>query len=222
MKNKKYIVYLIVSILVLTIGVSYAYFKARVNCEGKSISLRSKGIYVLYSGDATLASVSISPGWSVTKEFTVENQGSNNEVYNIYIEGLVNTFVTSVYLQYKITSSNGLFEVTQAVADKFSASTTGGVNEMFFSSPYAWYYTNSQGESITDNPWWSLSSSDGGTSRAYVWYVIGSDDPGRLDFNNVQYDFDVCPAISLSSCATIKSGNGTPESPYEIDESSCS
>ena len=107
MKNKNYIVYLVVSILVLTIGVSYAYFKARVNGEGKSISLRSKGIYVLYSGDATLASESISPGWSVTKEFTVENQGSNNEVYNIYIEGLVNTFVTSGYLQYKITSSNG-------------------------------------------------------------------------------------------------------------------
>ena len=107
MKNKKYIVYLVVSILVLTIGVSYAYFKARVNGEGKSISLRSKGIYVLYSGDATLASESISPGWSVTKKFTVENQGSNNEVYNIYIEGLVNTFVTSGYLQYKITSSNG-------------------------------------------------------------------------------------------------------------------
>ena len=107
MKNKKYIMYLVVSILVLTIGVSYAYFKARVNGDGKSISLRSKGIYVLYSGDATLASESISPGWSVTKEFTVENQGSNNEVYNIYIEGLVNTFVTSGYLQYKITSSNG-------------------------------------------------------------------------------------------------------------------
>ena len=107
MKNKKYIMYLVVSILVLTIGVSYAYFKARVNGEGKSISLRSKGIYVLYSGDATLASESITPGWSVTKEFTVENQGSNNEVYNIYIEGLVNTFVTSGYLQYKITSSNG-------------------------------------------------------------------------------------------------------------------
>ena len=88
-------------------GVSYAYFKARVSGEGKTISLRSKGIYVLYSGDATLASENISPGWSVTKEFTVENQGSNNEVYNIYIEGLVNTFVTSGYLQYKITSSNG-------------------------------------------------------------------------------------------------------------------
>ena len=107
MKNKKYILYLVISILVLTVGVSYAYFKARVNGEGKSISLRSKGIYVLYSGDGTLASESISPGWSVIKEFTVENQGSNNEVYNIYIEGLVNTFVTSGYLQYKITSSNG-------------------------------------------------------------------------------------------------------------------
>ena len=35
MKNKKYIMYLVVSILVLTIGVCYAYFKARVSGEGK-------------------------------------------------------------------------------------------------------------------------------------------------------------------------------------------
>ena len=34
MKNKKYIVYLVVGILVLTIGVSYAYFKARMNGGG--------------------------------------------------------------------------------------------------------------------------------------------------------------------------------------------
>ena len=231
MKNKKYIVYLIVSILVLTIGVSYAYFKVRADTWYENNLLTNYDKYIsksaIYCNDRSIGSGT----YSISSTFN----------YGTYTR-----LSTNKSPSYKCgaNTSNGLFEVTQAVADKFSASTTGGengqlkypialmtadevafaggVNEMFFSSPYAWYYTNSQGESITDNPWWSLSSSDGGTSRAYVWYVIGSDDPGRLDFNNVQYDFVVRPAISLSSCATIKSGNGTPESPYEIDESSCS
>ena len=29
------------------------------------------------------------------------------------------------------------------------------------------------------------------------------------------------PVISISECAKVKSGIGTPESPYEIDENSC-
>ena len=209
MKNKKYIVYLVVSILVLTIRVSYEYFKVRADTWYENNLLTNCDKYIsktaIYCNDRSVESGTY----------------STSSTFNY---GTYTRLSTNKSPSYKCgaNTSNGLFEVTQAVADKFSASTTGEVNEMFFSSPYAWYYTNSQGESITDNPWWSLSSSDGGTSRAYVWYVIGSDDPGRLDFNNVQYDFVVRPAISLSSCATIKSGNGTPESPYEIDESSCS
>ena len=39
MKNKKYIVYLVISILVLTIGVSYAYYKTRIKSPGSKISV---------------------------------------------------------------------------------------------------------------------------------------------------------------------------------------
>ena len=144
--------------------------------------------------------------------------------------------------------TDGLFESTQAIADKFSAGTTGGGNgqlkypialmtadELAFaggvkwttlSSPYAWYYTNSQGESITGSYWWlSLSTIAWYGSFANVWDVGGSGYPGRLDFNgsfNVQSDRGVRPSVSLASCVGIKSGNGTPESAYEIDENSCS
>ena len=141
--------------------------------------------------------------------------------------------------------NNGLFETTQALADKFSASTTGGGNgklkypialmtadelafaggkiEEVFSSPYAWYYTNSQGESITKYMyWWPLSPGDWSHSTARMWVVFGSVGPGYLSGLHVQSDSGVRPAISLDSCVQIKSGDGTPESPYEIDyENSC-
>ena len=77
--------------------------------------------------------------------------------------------------------SNGLFEGTQAIEDKFSVNTSGGgngklkypmalmtVDKVSFaggkiytklSSPYAWYYTNSEGGSITGTKlWWLISS----------------------------------------------------------------
>ena len=140
--------------------------------------------------------------------------------------------------------NGGLFENTQALADKFSVSTEGGGNgqlkypiammtadELSFAgglkatslnSPYAWYYTNSQGESITGGKsWWNLSPNDW-NANASVWIVVGSDVPGGLSDIGVQNDLVVRPSVSLASCVGIKSGNGTPESPYEIDESSCS
>ena len=141
--------------------------------------------------------------------------------------------------------SGGLFESTQAIEDKFSASTAGGGNgqlkypialmtedELAFAggkiwttlnSPYAWYYTNSQGESITGGQyWWSLSPFDRDDFSANVLGAYSSDDPGELGGSAVKHDGGVRPAISLSSCVKIKSGNGTPSYPYVIDESSCS
>ena len=137
--------------------------------------------------------------------------------------------------------TDGLFESAQAITDKFSASTTGGgngqlkypvammtIDELSFAggliptplnSPYAWYYTNSQGESITGGDWWwSLSPRGWSGSNAYAWSVYASGSPGRLSDNNVRDDFGVRPAISLSSCVKVN-GRGTADDPYEIDES---
>ena len=149
-------------------------------------------------------------------------------------------------------TSNGLFESTQAVEDKFSASTAGGGNGQlkypialmtadevafagavwikFLSSPYAWYYTNSQGESITGGKlWWTLSP--------YSWYPWDDTyaDAGVMDVGGDPYSKTgniggdarllandwVRPAISLSSCVKVF-GTGTPDDPYEIEyDNSC-
>ena len=138
----------------------------------------------------------------------------------------------------------GLFETTQAVEDKFSASTAnggngqltypialmtadelsfaGGVGGQKLSSPYTWYYTNSQGESVDESSWWTLSPLTGGYTN-YVWIVGGSNMPGQMYSDDLASELvAVRPSLSLSSCVGIKSGYGTPESPYEIDyDNSC-
>ncbi len=89
------------------------------------------------------------------------------------------------------------------------------------SSPYAWYYLNSTGESITGtNTWWSLSPWSWDFSRSAVGSVDGSDRPGYLGVTYVIGDIGVRPAISLKACTLWASGNGAPETPYEIVETS--
>ena len=114
MKEKKYLIFsTVILIALLVFGVSYSFYKARIEGDTKSISLKTKGIYLLYKGDLNLVSGYIEPGWSITKTFTIENQSSSEEKYNIYIKDLVNTFETSGYLQYKITSTNSGYNMTE-------------------------------------------------------------------------------------------------------------
>ena len=148
-------------------------------------------------------------------------------------------------------TSNGLFESTQAVEDKFSVSTEGGGNGLLkypialmtadevsfaggtgsteLSSPYAWYYTNSVGESVVGDLdenynsrcWWTLSPKSAGSGSPMVFCTIGEANPGYLGANSVEESIAVRPAISLSPCVKV-TGSGTPENPYVVDyDKSC-
>ncbi len=84
-------------------------------------------------------------------------------------------------------------------------------------SPYAWYYLNSAGGSITGSTYWySLSPIYWYCSFSWVWGVAGSDNTGYLGRNDVLGSLAVRPAISLKFCIKYSTGNGAPETPYEI------
>ena len=131
-----------------------------------------------------------------------------------------------------------LYETMQAVADKFSASTSGGgngkltypialmtVDEMVFAGAVfgsdgydtLWTYNNSNNASITGTSnWWTMSPS---------WYnqgmslniVYGSKNPGKLVSTNVTSTTTVVrPVISLKYCTQYSSGDGTSSNPYEV------
>jgi len=93
----------------------------------------------------------------------------------------------------------------------------GGESYTTLTAPYAWYYTNANGESITGiASFWALSPNDWDGSGSYVWNVDGFDDPGSLSNYRVRVSITVRPSVSLSSCNLISRGNGSPENPYVV------
>ena len=92
--------------------------------------------------DGSISGTNIEPGWTTSKKFTVTNKSNETYKYNIVIQDLVNTFVTEGYLQYKITSDNGGYNMSEfkdvpkssTVTDKvlaYSASIDVGVTQTY-------------------------------------------------------------------------------------------
>ena len=105
------------------------------------------------------------------------------------------------------------YPVTLMTADEVSFA--GG---LWATNAPVWYYYNSASDSITENTYWwtmNLYRFDGGS--AYVLYVVGSTNLGFLGIDWVNIAYGIRPAISIKSCATWKSGNGDPFTPYEVE-----
>ena len=112
--QKKKLTLVIVSLLVVVLSVSLAYFTAQIIGEGKTVDVSSANLQIVFTdSDGALTETDIEPGWSATKTFTIKNDTKTEYKYNIVIKGLVNTFVTNGYLQYKITSTNDGYNMTE-------------------------------------------------------------------------------------------------------------
>ena len=114
MKRKKELLVILSSLLVIVLSVSVAYFTTKILGTGKDISVESADLKVIFtSGSGTINGTNIEPGWSSGENtFTVKNESNGTYKYNIIIKDLVNTFVTTGFLQYKITSTDGGYNMT--------------------------------------------------------------------------------------------------------------
>ena len=112
----------------------------------------------------------------------------------------------------KLTYSIGLM-----TADEITYA--GGYRDTSLTSPYAWYYLNSVGSSITGDSYWLLLSSllwDG--TNVHGWVARASNSPGELHGTNVSTSSGVRPVISLKGNLIWKSGDGSSVSPYEVED----
>ena len=112
--QKKQTILVVASLLVVILSVTLAYFTAQIIGKGKDISVSSADLKIIFTDtDGNIEGNDITPGWSNSKTFTVKNESNETYKYNIVIKDLVNTFVTNGYLQYKITSTNGGYNMTE-------------------------------------------------------------------------------------------------------------
>ena len=128
MKEKKYLILGIATVLITLIGVTYAYFTTKIIGDRKNVTVDMAELKIIFTnGDAIEASdVYAEDNLDIVKTFSVENKTKNDYKYNIVIEDLVNTFKTTGYLVCKITSDDGGYNMTdfEDVPKRSSASDT--------------------------------------------------------------------------------------------------
>ena len=112
--QKKQTILVVASLLLVVLSVTLAYFTAQIIGKGKDVSVSSADLKIIFTdSDGSISGTNIEPGWSDTKTFTIENRSNETYKYNIVIQDLINTFVTEGYLQYKITSTNNGYNMTE-------------------------------------------------------------------------------------------------------------
>ena len=111
--QKKQTILVVASLLVVVLSVTLAYFTAQIIGEGKNISVSSADLKIVFTDtDGNIEGNGITPGWSSSKTFTVKNELNGTYKYDIIIKDLINTFKTYKYLMYKITSTDGGYNMT--------------------------------------------------------------------------------------------------------------
>ena len=112
--QKKQTILVVASLLVVVLSVTLAYFTAQIIGKGKDVLVTSADLKIVFTDtDGNIEGNGITPGWSNSKTFTVKNESNGTYKYDIIIKDLVNTFKTYKYLQYKITSTNGGYNMAE-------------------------------------------------------------------------------------------------------------
>ena len=106
--NKKYqITLLVISIMLIVSGVSYAYFAAYVAGTSNPNIVTSGSMKITYTDGQEVKLDNAIPGDFLTKTFTVKNTGTVDTAYDIYLSDVVNTFSDQSDLVYTLTSDTG-------------------------------------------------------------------------------------------------------------------
>ena len=106
--NKKYqITLLVIAIMLIISGVSYAYFAVVASGTSNPNIVTSGTMKITYTDGPEVKLDNAIPGDSLTKTFTVKNTGTVDTQYDIYFSDLVNTFATQSDLVYTLTSDTG-------------------------------------------------------------------------------------------------------------------
>ena len=239
--QKKQTILVVASLLVVVLSVTLAYFTAQIIGKGKNVTINSADLKIIFTdSDGSISGTNIEPGkWNVTKTFTIENKSNETYKYNIVIQNLVNTFVTEGYLQYKITSTNNGYNMTEfkdvpkseTATDKilaYSASIDVGVTQSY---TVEFKYANDESVDQSEDMGKTLSGKlfiTEGTINIYAGYEKGTlgyqimgDNITRLTrSNNNNGTNDFATPLTTTTTGTLFTGTesitGITDSPKEV------
>ena len=206
--QRKQLTLVIVSLLVVVLSVSLAYFTTQIIGKGKDVSVTSTNLQIVFTDtDGEIAGADIEPGWTAIKTFTVENNSKSEYKYNIVIKDLVNTFVTNGYLQYKITSTNSGYNMTefkdipksQTATDKvlaYSVAIPVGVTQSY---TIEFKYANDESVDQSEDMGKKLSGT--------LFITEGTEDPNKTLYNQLLVDKST--KLTRTDFSTVYTSNNT-------------
>ena len=188
--QKKQTILVVASLLVVVLSVTLAYFTAQIIGKGKNVTINSANLKIIFTdSDGSISGTNIEPGkWNVIKTFTIENKSNETYKYNIVIQNLVNTFVTEGYLQYKITSTNGGYNMTEFKDVPKSETATDTILAYSVSIPvrvtqsYTVEFIYKNDESIDQ------SEDMGKTLSGKLFITEGTEEPNKTLYNQLLVD----------------------------------
>ena len=188
--QKKQTILVVASLLVVVLSVTLAYFTAQIIGKGKNVTINSADLKIIFTdSDGSINGTNIEPGkWNVIKTFTIENKSNETYKYNIVIQNLVNTFVTEGYLQYKITSTNGGYNMTEFKDVPKSETATDTILAYSVSIPvgvtqsYTVEFIYKNDESIDQ------SEDMGKTLSGKLFITEGTEEPNKTLYNQLLVD----------------------------------
>ena len=231
--QRKQLTLVIVSLLVVVLSVSLAWFTTQIIGKGKDVSVTSANLQIVFTdSDGALTETDIEPGWQKTKTFTIKNDTKTEYKYNIVIKDLLNTFVTNGYLKYKITSTNGGYNMTEfkdipkssAPKDTILAYSVVIPNGVTQSYTIEFKYTNDESVDQSDDMGKKLSGTlfiTEGTEQPTLLSQILNDNPTRSTrSNNNNGTNDFATPLTTTTTGTLftstESITGITTSPKEV------
>ena len=111
-KNPYVIAITLALLLVVTItATSYAYFTANVTGTGQNTVVTTTSLEIEFTDGPTVSLQNALPGEYVEKTFKVENKGSGDTTYDVYMSDLINGFADKTDLVYTLISNDGGYNV---------------------------------------------------------------------------------------------------------------
>ncbi|MEG0798862.1 MAG: hypothetical protein RR228_00330 [Bacilli bacterium] len=109
------IIGIVFSLLLGYIGFSYAFYKTEILGinNTSSINVSFKELKVKFMDTNAINGSKISPGWTQTKTFSIQNDGDEAVSYNILWTELVNTLVNKDLLTYTLTCTQTGANITK-------------------------------------------------------------------------------------------------------------
>ena len=207
MLNKKYqIALILLAIMLIISGVSYAYFAVTTNESSNPNIVTSGTMKITFTDGPEVRLDNAIPGDTLTKTFSVTNTGNVTSNYNIYLSDVINTFANQSDLVYNITSDKGvnITSDTQLPSEDDSLSTNIaiGVNETHNYTLNIKFLNKNQAQDTNQGKQFSAKIN-------IVEYDIAQENAVKIKTSNYQNNFTTIAILDGITLSSIPKNDGT-------------